>query len=483
MSHESNTYEMSTYRHPLNTVDNLGEKTIGELSASTRGDLILPDHDAYNDARDVWNGLINRYPAIIVRAANSHDVATAIEFSREQNLELSVRGGAHHQAGDAIVDNGLVIDLVDLDSIHIDTDAKIAHIGPGNRAKDVLEATQADGLATPTGSAGCVGMAGTTLGGGVGWIRRKHGLSIDALRSMEVVTADGTVRTVSPEQNEDLYWAMRGGGGQFGIVTNFEFDLYEVGPVVGGLTVFYPIDAAKTVLETYASFDEPEEMSTIVRCGEVPAVPPIPDSLQGESAIGIIGCHIGDVKQAMEVFAPLREITEPLIDATEPVPYSAMHEIGTLMHPWGRKYINRSVFVDELTDQHLDLVIERTDVAPGEMDGVGVWSMGGAVGDSPSAAYAWADKSYLILIEAAWENHHNSAHIEWAHETEQQLREAGGEGAYSGYAGVQEGDWEDWASKIFADSYERLCDLKARYDPAGVFSHGLSVEPATDDVS
>ena len=471
---------MSADRHPLGIIKNLGEKTIRGLDEKISGDLILPDNEQYHDARDVWNGLINRYPAVIVRALDSDDVAAAINFVREQNLTLSIRGGAHHQAGEAIVDNGVVIDLAAFDHIDIDAEEQIANIGPGTQTKEVIEATQAHGLATPTGSAGCVGMGGTTLGGGIGWLRRKHGLSIDSLRSMEVVTADGAVHTASENQNADLFWALRGGGGQFGIVTNFEFELYDVGPLIGGLITFYPADAARTVLETYSEFTEPEAMSSIVNYGEVPAVPPIPESQQGEPAIGIIGCYAGNPETAMDAFAPLREITEPLIDATEPMAYTALHEMGTLMHPWGRKYINRSVFVDELTEQILELVITQTDTAPGEMDGVGIWSMGGAIDDDSETAYAWRDKSYLILIEAAWEDHDNPAHIGWAHETEQRFREAGAEGAYAGYAGVEEGEWEQWERKIFDDNYDRLRTLKTRYDPAGIFDHGLSVTPTTE---
>ncbi|MFT4882045.1 MAG: FAD/FMN-containing dehydrogenase, partial [Salinirussus sp.] len=184
---------MSLHKHPLGTVAALGEEAIGELGQALGGELILPDHSGYNDARDVWNGLVNRYPAVVVRATGSQDVATAVSFAREHGLELSVRGGAHQQAGDAVVDNGLVVDLSECDEVRVDPEQQVATVGPGNRAADVLAETQEYGLAMPTGSAGCVGMPGTTLGGGVGWIRRKHGLSVDALRAMEVVTADGSV--------------------------------------------------------------------------------------------------------------------------------------------------------------------------------------------------------------------------------------------------------------------------------------------------
>ncbi len=471
---------MSSHKHPLGTVAELGDEAVGELSRSLDGDLVLPDHPEYNEARDVWNGLVNRYPAVIARAAGSRDVATAIGFAREHDLEVSVRGGAHQQAGNAVVDNGLVVDLSDLDDVTVDPERQVAEVGPGNRAEDVLAETQEYGLAMPTGSAGCVGMPGTTLGGGVGWIRRKHGLSVDALRSMEVVTAGGEVVEVSPDSNQDLFWAMRGGDGNFGVVTGFEFDLYEVGPIVGALNVFYPADLAEEVLRTYREFaaDAPAELTTIVNYGEIPAIPPMPDHLHGEPAIGLIGCYAGDPEEAMETVAPLREIGDPLIDATDRLPYEALHEVGTLMHPWGRKYINRSVFVDNLTDEVRDLIVDRTEAAPGVMDGVGVWSMGGAVGNGPDAAYAWPDKRFLIVIEAAWEGTDTPDHIEWAQETDRLFREVGGEGAYAGYAGVEEADWEDWPRKVYGDSYPRLQSVKAEYDPDNVFSHNLNVDPA-----
>jgi FAD/FMN-containing dehydrogenase len=473
---------MSSHKHPLGTVAELGEEAVGGLSKALSGELILPDHSEYNDARDVWNGLVNRYPAVVVRATGGQDVATAVSFAREHGLDLSVRGGAHQQAGDAVVDNGLVVDLSECDEITVDPERQVATVGPGNRAEDVLAETQEYGLAMPTGSAGCVGIPGTTLNGGVGWIRRKHGLSVDALRSMEVVTADGSLVEASPDTNTDLFWAMRGGDGNFGVVTNFEFDLYEVGPVVVALNVFYPADIVDEVLRTYRDFaaDAPEELTTIVNYGEIPAIPPMPDHLHGEEAVGLIGCYTGDPEEGMETVAPLREVGDPLIDASDVMPYEALHEVGTLMHPWGRKYINRSVFVDELTEEVRNLVVDRTDAAPGVMDGVGLWSMGGAVGSGHDAAFAWPEKRFMVVIEAAWEDTNTPDHIKWAQETERLFREAGGEGAYAGYAGVEEADWEDWTEKVYADSYPRLQSVKAEYDPENVFSHNLNVDPSVE---
>jgi len=474
---------MSTRRHPLGTVAALGDDAVEGLGRGLDGDLILPDHEAYRDARDVWNGLINRYPAVVVRAAGGSDVARAIGFAREHDLPLSVRGGAHQQAGDAVVDNGLVVDLSTLTDITVDPDRRVATVGPGARTDAVLAATQEHGLAMPTGSAGCVGMAGTTLGGGVGWLRRKHGLSVDALRSMEVVTAAGDVIEVSPDSHADLFWAMRGGGGNFGVVTRFEFDLYEVGPIVGGLNVFYPAEMAPEVLRRYRGFaaDAPPELTTIVNYGEIPAIPQMPTHLHGEAAIGLIGCYAGDPEAAMAATAPLRDLGDPLIDASDAIPYAALHEVGTLMHPWGRNYVNRSVFVDDLTEEVRELIVDRTEAAPGAMDGVGVWPMGGAVGSGADAAFAWPDERFLIVIEAAWEDTNTPAHVEWAQETDRLFREAGGEGAYAGYAGVEEADWEEWPRKVYGDSYDRLRSVKADYDPDNVFSHNINVEPAASD--
>jgi FAD/FMN-containing dehydrogenase len=292
--------------HPLGVVDTLGEAAVGEFAGELTGSLIGPDDEAYDSARDVWNGLVNRYPALIVRAADGEDVATAVGFAREHGLDLSVRAGAHDQAGTAIAENGVVVDLRDLDHVDVDPDRRVATVGPGNTTAEALAATQEHGLAFPTGSAGCVGVAGTTLGGGIGWIRRKHGLAVDALRSVELVTADGDLLTASPETNADLYWAVRGGGGNFGVVTDFEFDLFEVGPTVGGLSVFYPRSAADEVFAAVREFTDsaPPAATIICNYAEVPAVPGMPPAHHGDDAIALVGCYAGDPEAGLETFAP-----------------------------------------------------------------------------------------------------------------------------------------------------------------------------------
>jgi FAD/FMN-containing dehydrogenase len=467
--------------HPLGIVEELGEESIGGLAAALTGHLVGPDDERYDGVRDVWNGLVNRYPALVVRAADPTDVATAVEFAREHDLDLSVRAGAHQQSGSAVVDNGLVVDVGDIDHVEVDPGDRVADVGPGNTTADALAATQEHGLAFPTGSAGSPGVAGTTLGGGIGWIRRKHGLAVDRLREVELVTAAGEVVTASRETNPDLFWAVRGGGGNFGVVTNLQFDLFEVGPVVGGLSVFYPRSAADEVFAAFREFVEtaPPAATVICNYAEVPAVPGMPPEHHGEAVLALIGCYAGDPEEGLETFAPLRSLdAEPVVDNSGPVPYEALHELGTMLHPWGRNYVHRSAFVDDLTDDLHDLLVERTAAAPGPMDGVGLWPLGGAVGDGPDAAVPWADHGHVVVVEAAWESHDSPAHLSWARETERELRDFGAEGGYLGYLGVERQDWENWSEQAYGDSRDRLRQVKAEYDPENVFDAGVTVSPA-----
>lgn len=470
---------MSEHGHPLGTVQEL-EEDLDDLESSLRGDLVLPDHESYERARNVWNGLINKYPAVTVQARGSGDVGLAVDFARRNDLDLSIRGGSHNQTGAAVAENGLVIDMKEIDHIIIEPEKNVARIGPGNSVEDVLAETQEYGLAPPTGSASGVGISGPTLGGGIGWFRRKYGLAIDALRSVEIVTADGELRRASSDSNSDLFWAVRGGGGNFGIVVDFEFDLFDVGPMVAGLGVFYPAESSDSVLEVHRNFmhEAPEELTTILLYGHVPPLPSIPDDVSGEEAIAILGCYAGNPEEGMQITDTLRNIDNPIIDMSGPMPYESLHDLGSQMYPWGRNYVHRSVFVDELSDDVHDIIQNRLEAAPSPMDVIAIWALGGNIGHGSPSAFPWVDKQFMITIEANWEHFDNDEEFQWAHQTERELRNAGGEGAYGGFTGVEEQPWEDWSEQVYADNYNQLLEAKRAYDPDNVFKHNVNIEPA-----
>jgi FAD/FMN-containing dehydrogenase len=457
---------------------------VAALARSLRGEIVAPDDDAYDERRSVWNGLVDKRPALVLRCRGAADVATGLRFATDRDLPFSIRGGAHHQAGTSMVDDGVVLDLSAMDHVRVDPDARVAQVGPGCRARDVLLETQHYGLATPTGSAGDVGIAGSTLGGGIGWIRREHGLGVDALRSVEVVTPGGELLTASPDENEDLFWAVRGGGGNFGVVTNFEFDLYEVGPVVAGLGVFYPGDEAREVLARYRerATAAPAALTTLALTGHVPNLSPIPDDVAGEDTVAIMGCHAGDPEAGMAALEPFRGIAEPLLDVSEPMPYLALHELGTEMFPEGRNYCHRSCFVDDLSDPVIETIVDHAAEAPSDLSAIGAWQLGGAVADvdSDATAFPHRDAGYLITVESNWEAGDDEANLEWARAGDDLFRERGGYGAYAGFDGVDAGDGADAPERVYGENLDRLAAVKARFDGTNALRRNANVAPADD---
>lgn len=337
--------------------------------------------------------------------------------------------------------------------------------------RDVLIETQHYGLATPIGSAGDVGISRSILGGAIGWMRRKHGLGIDALRSVDLVTPSGDLATASKDENEDLFWAVRGGGGNFGVVTNFEFNLYEVGPIIAGLGIFYPGDKAKDVLQQYreAAVDAPDEVTTIALNSHVPDLPPMPEELVGEDAMAILGCYIGDPEVGMAALQPFRDLAdEPLLDMSEPMPYLLLHELGTMMFPEGRNYCHRSCFIDGLSDDIIESVIDHAEKAPSDLLGVGIWQMGGAINEveADATAYPHRDADYMITVESNWDTRDDDANIAWARDGDDLFRSLGGYGAYGGFTGVRSRENEDAMNCEYGDNFNRLAETKGQYDAA-----------------
>ncbi|KAB1187244.1 MULTISPECIES: FAD-binding oxidoreductase [Haloferax] len=462
------------------------DEDVAELAMSLRGDIVSPDDESYDETRSVWNGLVDTHPSLIVQCDGAADVAKGMTFATEHGIPYSVRGGAHNQSGSSMVEDGIVLDVSRIDHVRVSPDEQVAQVGAGCRARDALIEAQHYGLAMPTGSAGDVGIPGSTLGGAIGWMRRKHGLGIDALRSVDVVTPDGDLVTASESENEDLFWAVRGGGGNFGVVTNFEFELYEVPPIVAGLGIFYPGDDAEAVFENYreAAADAPDEVTTIALNSHVPGLPPMPEELVGEDAVAVLGCYIGDdPEEGMAALQPFRELADdPLLDMSEPMPYLMLHQLGTMMFPEGRNYCHRSCFVDDLSEDVIDAIIEHTDEAVSHLSGIGVWHMGGAVSDvdSDATAYPHRDAEYMITVEANWDEGDDDANIEWTRAGDDLFRTLGGYGAYGGFTGVSERDGEDAAERVYGENFERLAEIKARYDESNDLDKNVNVAPADD---
>lgn len=386
----------------MSSTPTLDQSLVSDLRAAVSGEVVVDGDETYHDARAVWNGRVDRRPAAVVRVASTDDVAAAVGFAREHGLPLSVRGGGHHVSGSAVVDGGVVVDLSTLTEVEVDPDARIARVGAGCRVSDVLPAVQAHGLVFPTGSAADTGVAGSTLGGGIGWTRRTHGLAVDRLRSVEMVTVDGEVLTASADEHPDLFWGVRGGGANFGVVTAFEFDCLELGPEVAVAQAAYPAPDAVAVAGLFRAYrayaaDAPDEVTTLASYASVPPLPDVPAEFHGAPVVMVYGVYAGDPAEGEAALAPLRELGggDPAMDLGGRMPYAAPHEMANGMFPSGRRYSWHSVFAAGLSDDLVDRLAGRAVDKPGPECAVTVWHLGGAVSDVPAdaTAYAWRTPS------------------------------------------------------------------------------------------
>jgi FAD/FMN-containing dehydrogenase len=463
----------------------LDASTVSDLRAAVAGDVIVPD-DAYHAARSLWNGRIDRFPAVIVQVTSTDDVAAALGFAREHELGIGVRGGGHHVTGSALVDGGLVVDLANLTDVELDAETWTIRVGAGCRVSDVLSVTQEHGLAIACGSASHNGVAGSTLGGAIGWVRRKHGLGVDGLRSVEVVTVDGDVLTASATENPELFWALRGGGANFGVVTSFEFDCFELGPEVAVAQVAYPAPDAEATADLFRRYREyvagaPDEVTSMALRTFVPPFPFVPAEFHGAPIVLFFGVYAGDVADGEAALMPLREMGKPAMDLSAPMPFLAVHEIANEMFPSGNRYSWHSLYASELSDDLLGRIAAAGESAPGREVAVTAWHLGGAVSDvSPDAtAYAWRDAAFLVSIDTTWRDPAvDEPHLAWSEETWRDLRESDAtvEGFYPGFPGFVTG--EERSRMAYGDNLARLADLKAAYDPENLLRSNLNVSPA-----
>ncbi|WP_247000906.1 FAD-binding oxidoreductase [Halosolutus gelatinilyticus] len=461
------------------------EAVVSELRTAVDGDVIARADPNYTAARRLWNGRIDRRPAVFVRAASSEDVAAGIAMAREYDLPLSVRGGGHHVTGSALVEDGLVIDLGAMNEVVIDPETRTARVGPGSRVSDVLDPAQEHGLAPIVGSAAQNGVAGSTLAGGIGWLRRKFGLGIDALRSVELVTADGAVLTASESENAELFWAVRGGGSTVGAITGFELELVEVGPDVAVAQTVYPIEAARDVLDAYREYaaNAPDEVTTLVAVTRVPPLPEVPPEAVGAPVVMVYGVYAGRVEAGRTAMAPLRELGESLMDASGAQPLAEVHEVARLLFPDDRRYSWHSLYADELSNDVIETLIESLATSPSDESDLSIYHMGGSIADvEPDAsAFGFRDADYLLCVSAAWEDAEaDTENVAWARRAWDALRERSAtvDGFYPGFPGFVEG--EERARMAYGDNYDRLAAIAAEYDPDGCFGLSPTAEPSSE---
>ncbi len=445
---------------------------VATLRTTVTGDVIDRADARYDEARQVWNGLIDRHPDVIARCTSRADVIAALAAAREYRPPVSIRGGGHQIAGSAVCDDGLVIDLSAMTDVTVDPDTRTARVGPGARWADVNTATQRHGLVVPGGEVSETGVAGLTLGGGMGVLQRAYGLSCDALRSIEIVTADGTVRTASRTENPDLFWAARGGGRGLGVVTAFEFGLHALGPQVAMAQVIYPYDEAASVLAAWRDLAPrmPETVSPEIALWSIPPDPAIPAEMHGVPMVMVAGLHAGPVDEGLEVLAPLTRLGTPMMDASAVVDYATSQTGPDPLFPAGARYFFKSHFLSEFDDDAVAAVLAAGDTRPTPQSLVIVRTMGGAIGrvGPDESAFAHRGARYNVSIDAGWTDPAmDDAAIGWARGAWDSLTPFATGGVYVNFAGL---DDDADRGAVFGTHAARLDAIQRTYDPNGLLA-------------
>jgi FAD/FMN-containing dehydrogenase len=453
---------------------------IDGLKGSLRGRVLTPDSDQYDEARAIWNAMIDRRPALIVRCASAADVTRAVRFAAEHKLLLAVRGGGHNIAGNAVCDGGLMIDLSPMKSVRVDPAGRTAWVEPGVTLGEFDRDAQAFGLATPLGINSTTGVAGLTLGGGFGWLSRKLGLSIDNLISADVVTAAGELVKASETENRDLFWAIRGGGGNFGIVTSFEFRLHKVGPEVLAGLIVHPLDAARDVLRFYRDFikNTPQELVCWFVLRKAPPLPFLPVEWHGKEILALAVCYSGPISEGERVAKPLRSFGKPLADVIAPAPFVAWQSIlDPLLTPGMRNYWKSHDF-RELSDGLIDVLIAFARRIPDPQSEIAFAQLGEGVTRVPNdaTAYTHRDAQFVLNVHGRWDNPANDNKcINWARELFQAAAPFATGGVYVNFLTQEE---HDRVRLAYGSNYDRLIQLKKKYDPTNLFRLNQNIQPA-----
>lgn len=452
------------------------------LQSRLAGTLVRPADDAYDEARSVWNGMIDARPVAVARCASTDDVREVLQLTRETGLPLAVRGGGHNVAGFGTVDDGIVLDLSGLRSVDVDPTTRRVRAGGGATLGDLDAATQAHGLVVPAGVVSETGIAGLTLSGGLGWVRRKWGLSADSLVGAELVTAAGDVLRVDEESDPELLWGLRGGGGNFGVLTELEFEAYPLGPEVFFTFVLYPIDEARQVLAEHERLVHAagDDVSTIAVLGHVPPVDDFPAEIHEAPFVGTLGVYAGAADDGERVLQPFRELAEPLVDLSGAMPFVEVQRVYDADYPAGHRYYWKSARLPGLPVEVVDLLVERTREAPSKHSTIDIWLNGGAIARvaDDATAYSGRDGLYVLALEANWEEPaDDEANIAWARGVLADVEEHASSGAYLNFPGFLE-EGQSFVRESMGANYARLAELKKRLDPENLFRRNANVEPA-----
>jgi len=454
------------------------DAAVQELQRGFAGRLLAPQDPDYDDARTVYNAMIDRRPALIAQCADAQDVARTIGFARAHELPLAVRGGGHNGAGLGVCDDGVVADLSLLRAIEVNPGTRTVRVGGGCTWGQVDQATHAHGLATPSGFISTTGVGGLTLGGGIGYLTRRYGLTIDNLLEADLVLADGTHARASAEENPDLFWAIRGGGGNFGVATSFQFALHPVSTVLAGPT-FWPLEQAGQVMRAYREFlpGAPRELNGFLALLTVPPAPPFPEELHFRKVCGIVWCYIGETEKKLDVLAPMLEVAEPLMHAVGPMPYPGFQSMFDALYPPGLQWYWRADFVRELPDEAIDRHAEFGARLPTVHSTMHLYPIDGAAHDVGPAetAFSYRDANWAQVIVGVDPDPANASAIrQWTVDYWQATHPYSAGGGYINFL-MNEG--QDRVRASYRDNYQRLTDLKTTYDPENVFHVNQNIAP------
>jgi FAD/FMN-containing dehydrogenase len=458
------------------TTAGISREALRAFRFRVRGEVLTPADPGYDAARHVHNLAIDRTPALIVKVQDAADVSRSVRFARTHGLPIAVRSGGHSIPGYSVNDGGLVIDMSAMNDVRIDAEQRMAWAQPGALAGAFAEEAQKHGLAVPFGDASSVGVGGITLGGGIGFLARKHGLTIDHLAAVEMVTAEGHIVVASTEEHSDLFWALRGGGGNFGVVTGFQFRMVEVGEILGGALIF---PATAEVIRKYgeAALAAPEGLTTIAAVLNAPPLPFIPEEWVGKAVLGVFVCYTGDMVAGAEAIAAIRSIAEPVADVVGPMPYPALYDL-TAEATVPRRATVRASFNPALDYELARTIAEYVAKAPTPFAMAQIRPLGGAMARVPADATAFShrDAKYMIAIIDLWEEAaDDNANRAWTEAFWSEIR-AYGKGNYSNFL---DNEGEQRIREAYsAATYERLAEIKRRYDPENVFSGNQNIRPA-----